>query len=740
MKVRLLALLLLALGAYVRPLLAQDSRTNCTKIGTSVSCTTRTEPRSTGWLGVLGATMDGYAKDVEAARVRDAAAERDRRDAAMVAAQQRIAAAANAAAIREAERARMLEAADRERIAAASRLFARRANEVRRTFADSLVLSERRYKAFSDSTSVILSDLFVADPSASSARIADELRPIYQLFRRQRQEFEKTVSDAIGKAMRDQRPFASAAEVEEVLQDISALEDRPSWEWSSLIESAVERRLKARSANEALCRTVSDICDPSRLGPTARQQYNAAVKSRDAANAVRLANSERLAAQREAQRAADDRRDEAAAKSREAKAAQALAKQRAMLDRVLDSLTVTAEERTDAHSHFAETGYESIASAKSYVLQRRVAVADATALAKKKVAARQELARLSQIAREKFPTYTITPEIPGAGVNLAEELTAVLVALSSRWIDSATANGIDSLPGIVETLVTRLRQNERECLRGTSCDGDLLPVAVRAAYLSNFANLKKIEQPAAYVVASADVFARHFGTRAWHYNVPLLSRGETQLTITSDTNSAGRTEYRLVMREYTLTHDGSRSEGFSYVAVVVDSLTRTWTRVEQANDGRSTSFFVLPMGTGGSCAIYDRDGETVHMTYAKMVTSGSAKGLDQQTFKVRWPVFWVPLPAIPVLLAARLDDFLVGKSIDYSSGTYTVVREAASAKVGERVVLRDPKGREVFGASHTASDDGGIAITVFGNRDVKETTPSFSFDDHLLRVLEACRR
>ena len=221
---------------------AQDTRTTCQTIYDTMSCTTRSDQPSTGgWLGVLGAVMEGYAKDRAAQTAKDRvaqtaqyaaaeavrrdvamvqaqqeAAEAVRRDAAMVQAQQEIAAAATAAATREAERAQMLEASDRQRIAAASRLFARRANGVRRTLADSLALSATRYAAFSDSTSVILSDLFVADPSASSARIADELRVTFDLFQRQRKEFEKQVSDVVAKAMRGKKPFATALDVEEI--------------------------------------------------------------------------------------------------------------------------------------------------------------------------------------------------------------------------------------------------------------------------------------------------------------------------------------------------------------------------------------------------------------------------------------------------------------------------------------------------------------------------------------------
>jgi hypothetical protein len=227
-------------------------------------------------------------------------AEQNRRNAAMAQAQEEIAAASIAAATREAERSRMLEAAERERIAAASRLFARRANEVRRAFADSLVLSERRYKAFSDSSSVILSDLFVADPSASSSRIADELRPTLQLFQRQSRAFEKTAADVIGRVMRDKEPFRNEAEVTKILKEIGALEDRPVWGiGTGSLEYAVEAvllwHLKVRSNNKIFCDAGADFCDQAMLSPRERVLFLATLKKRQSIDRAREEESARLA-------------------------------------------------------------------------------------------------------------------------------------------------------------------------------------------------------------------------------------------------------------------------------------------------------------------------------------------------------------------------------------------------------------------------------------------------------------
>lgn len=281
------------LRAQTKPTVRTETTCRQSPLGTSVRCTsTESEVRPYYGRGVGGALLAGFAGALEGWEKAGQEAEQKRRDAAMAQAQEEIAAASIAAATREAERSRMLEAAERERIAAASRLFSRRANEVRRAFADSLVLSERRYKAFSDSSSVILSDLFVADPSASSSRIADELRPILQLFQRQSRAFEKTAADVIGRVMRDKEPFRSEAEVTEILREIGTLEDRPVWGIGSgsldyAVEAVLSRHLAARSENEILCRAGADFCNQAMLSPRERVLFLATLKKRQSVDRAR---------------------------------------------------------------------------------------------------------------------------------------------------------------------------------------------------------------------------------------------------------------------------------------------------------------------------------------------------------------------------------------------------------------------------------------------------------------------
>ncbi len=752
---RAVAFSLVALAAAPPTAFAQGTTSTCTEIGSTLRCTTVPDTPSSGWLGALGAGMEAYGKRVAAQKARDAAAEavhqaRDaaaesvRRDAAMVQAQQEIAAAANAAATREAERVRMLETSDRERIAAASRLFARRANEVRRTLADSLTLSATRYTAFSDSTSVILSDLFVADPSASSARIADELRPVYRQFQRQRQEFEKTVGAAVSRVMQGKRPFSNAVDLEELVREINELRDdpllgMPESQLAISVEARIGQSLRARFRNDSVCAAGDGQCDTARLDPAAQQAHAAAFKKREVADASRIAAAERIAA---ADAANEARRVAAETKQREADAAVRLSQQLASLDRALDSLVVSPEERATAQAHYRTAGYATVGAVRAFVLGMRAAIADSVALYQRKDLARQDLGRLLASAVKQFES---TPGI-GSGLSasprLPVEFATHLGALTSRWIDSASLSGLDALPIAVDLRTEEIVRNARNCLAGLTCIRALLPDTAATVYLASFERSRKFRHPAAQVVADPERLAKSVGTRTWsdRTGFPKFPTNEARLAVEHVTSADGRGEYRLAWNLVTqpLGPGGNRLE--EYVVLYVDSLTGMWTRAEAARDvGNATGSLFLSLAHKRECSVAVRIGADVRMRNAVVTAKDSSPSKADLGFALSPLQPWIPEYSLRPILAARLDDFLVGKSFSYSNAPniYSVTLGAWDA--GRDVVLLSHNSTPVtFSVWHKPSGEGGIAL--FGTVNLKERPSNYDFGVEIQRVVEACTR